>query len=109
MIVAIVGSRSLKIDDFTDYIPENTTEIISGGAIGIDRCAAIFAKKKGIRLTEILPDYESFGRSAPIIRNREIVKSADLVLIFWDGESRGSSFVIQECERTGTEYKIFRF
>ncbi len=109
MIVAIVGSRSLKIDDFSEYLPENTTEIVSGGAVGIDTCAARYAKKHGIRLTEIRPDYDNYGRSAPLRRNCEIVKTADLVLVFWDGVSRGSSFVVRECERTGTEYRIFRF
>ena len=37
MKVAIIGSRGLTID-IPDYcIPENTTQIVSGGAVGIDR------------------------------------------------------------------------
>ena len=36
MKLAIIGSRSLTINNLEDYIPPNTVEIISGGAKGID-------------------------------------------------------------------------
>lgn len=43
MKIAIVGSRGQKIEDFTPYLPAGVTEIISGGAGGIDACARDFA------------------------------------------------------------------
>lgn len=43
MKIAIVGSRSLVIDNLKPYLPEGITEIISGGARGIDTCAKEFA------------------------------------------------------------------
>ena len=39
MKIAIVGSRSITVNNLGDYLPENTTEIVSGGAIGVDRSA----------------------------------------------------------------------
>ena len=36
MKVAVIGSRGLTTDNLGEYIPEGTTEIISGGAKGID-------------------------------------------------------------------------
>ncbi len=36
MRVAIIGSRSLRVDHLEDYLPEDVTEIVSGGARGID-------------------------------------------------------------------------
>ena len=39
MKVAVVGSRNLTINNLGDYLPKDTTEIVSGGARGIDRCA----------------------------------------------------------------------
>ena len=104
MKVAIVGSRGLTIDDFEEYLPENTDEIISGGAKGIDMCAAQYAQKNGILLTEIKPDYSKYKKGAPLVRNKEIVKLADLILIFWDGKSKGTKFVIDECIRTAKQY-----
>lgn len=100
MKVAIVGSRGLQIEDFTPYLPEGTTEIVSGGARGIDTCAADYAAAHGLALTVFRPDYRRFGRGAPLKRNLEIVAYADYVLIFWDGASRGSRFVMDACEKS---------
>lgn len=80
-----------------EYLPKGTTEIISGGAKGIDACAREYAVSHGIKLTEFLPEYEKYGRSAPLKRNITIIENADLVLAFWDGKSRGTKFVIEKC------------
>ena len=34
MRVAVIGSRKLKIEHLERYLPKETTEIVSGGAIG---------------------------------------------------------------------------
>ena len=39
MKVAVIGSRGLTISNLGDYLPRDTTEIISGGAKGVDTCA----------------------------------------------------------------------
>ena len=46
------------------------TEIVSGGAKGVDSLAREYAERKGIKLTEFIPEYKSYGRAAPIVRNR---------------------------------------
>lgn len=98
MRIAVVGSRSLEVDNLADYLPENVTEIISGGACGIDNCARMYALSHGLKLTEFLPEYNKYGRSAPLRRNITIIENADLVLVFWDGISRGTKFVIDNCK-----------
>ena len=90
MKLAIFGSRSLPTPNIEEYLPEGVTEIVSGGAKGIDKAAAEFAKAHGLKLTEFLPNYERFGRAAPLMRNIEIVTYADAGLAFWDGKSRGT-------------------
>lgn len=107
MKVAIIGSRNLKVDNLEKYLPPNITEIVSGGAKGIDTCAREFAVSNDIKLTEFLPIYEKYGRAAPIKRNLLIINYADLVLAFWDGKSRGTKFVIDECKKQSKPVKIF--
>jgi len=107
MKVAVIGSRGITQVDLEKYLPENTTEIVSGGARGVDTCAREYAVAHGLLLTEFLPDYEHFGRGAPLRRNIEIINYADIVLAFWDGKSRGTSFVIENCKKRNKEVRVF--
>lgn len=107
MKVAIIGSRNLVVNNLSDYLPEEVTEIVSGGAKGIDTCAKLYALQNKIKLTEILPEYSLYGRGAPLKRNLQIIRYADLVLAFWDGKSKGTEFVIKNCEKENIPIKIF--
>lgn len=108
MKVAIIGSRGLELQDFSPYLPPETDEIVSGGARGIDRCARRYAEEKGLKLTEFLPDYDTHGRSAPLLRNLTIIDYSDLVLAFWDGSSPGTRFVIENCRKKNKPFKLFQ-
>ena len=99
MKVAVIGSRGLRVDNLEKYLPKETTEIVSGGARGIDTCARKYAVRNNIKLTEFLPEYERYGRSAPIKRNLLIIDYADYVLAFWDGKSHGTKYVIDNCKK----------
>lgn len=105
MKIAIVGSRSIAAPDIKKYVLE-CDEIVSGGAVGVDSCAADFAKENGLKLTEFLPQYERYGRAAPILRNREIVDYADKVIVFWDGHSKGALSVIKYSRATGKPCEV---
>ena len=106
MKIAIVGSRTIKKIDVETYLPRDCSEIVSGGAIGVDRFAAVYVREHGIKLTEFYPIYEKYGRGALILRNRQIVEYADQVLVFWDGKSKGTLFVMRYCEETRTPYRL---
>ena len=107
MKLAIVGSRKISAD-IGKHIPEDVTEIVSGGAAGIDTLAAEYARSKGIKLTEFLPDYKRYKRAAPLKRNQLIAEYADCALAFWDGSSRGTRHVIEYAKRIGKPLRIFR-
>ena len=108
MKVAVIGSRTLDIINLGKYLPENTTEIISGGATGVDTSAKKYALTNNIKLTEFLPEYGKYGRLAPLIRNTQIIENADIVLAFWDGKSRGTKDVIEKCREKGIEIKVYK-
>ena len=108
MKVAVIGSRNLTVPNLEKYLPEGTTEIVSGGAKGVDTSARECAKRMGLKLTEFLPEYEKYGRAAPIKRNDLIIDHADMVLAFWDGKSRGTAYVIKTCLQKGKKVVIYR-
>lgn len=106
MKVAIIGSRGSIVNDLGKYLPADTTEIVSGGAKGIDTCAEQYAKQNGIPLKVFYPEYEKYGRGAPLKRNIQIIDYADTVLAFWDGTSRGTAFVIENCRKKNKPAKV---
>ncbi len=99
MKIGVIGSRSLRVDNIGDYLPKNCTEIISGGARGVDSCAAEHSKNNKIILTELLPDYKRYGRAAPLVRNKKVVESSDMIIAFWDGRSKGTKYVIDYAKK----------
>lgn len=107
MKLAVIGSRGLTVKDLGKYIPEGVTEIVSGGAKGIDACAREYAIQNGIKLTEFLPEYEKYGRSAPLKRNLLIINYADEVIAFWDGASKGTKYVIDNCKKMDKKIDVF--
>lgn len=100
MKVAVVGSRGLRLD-IARFMPPSTSLVISGGAKGIDRAAERFADERGIEKLIILPEYAKYGRPAPIVRNKLIVRAADLVVVFWDGKSPGTLFSVEFAREIG--------
>ena len=105
MKIAVIGSRNVTVDNIGEYLTD-CDEIVSGGAVGVDTCAADYAKQNGIALTVFLPEYERYGRAAPLGRNKKIVDHADQILAFWDGRSKGTQSVIKYAEKTGKPCKI---
>lgn len=82
MIVAVVGSRGLRVDDLGKYLPDRVTEIVSGNAKGIDIRAREYANSHNIRLTEFLPKYRKYGKVASLKRNITIIEHTDMDLAF---------------------------
>ncbi len=105
MKIAVVGSRNKTVCNIGNYLSD-CDEIITGGARGIDSCASEYAKSMNLKLTEFLPEYQHYGKAAPIIRNQKIVDYADKVIVFWDGFSKGSLSVIRYAQKTGKNLEI---
>lgn len=107
MKIAIVGSRNLMLINLEQYLPEDVTEIVSGGAQGIDTCAREYARDNGMKLTEFFPNYSKYGRRAPLVRNDLIIEYSDMVIAFWDGKSRGTKYVIESCKKKNKRITVY--
>ncbi len=109
MKIAIVGSREcgdFSVENIIDHIPNNCTLIISGGAIGIDSLGELAAKELGIPTKIFYPDYNKYGKMAPLIRNRDIADSCDLLLAFWDLQSNGTGHILEYAVKNHINFKI---
>ena len=113
MRVAIVGSRDIQdnveywYNKICENIPSNCTEIVSGGAEGIDTLARRYAKEHGLLFKEFPPDYGRYGKPAAFIRNTDIVEYANIILAFWDGQSKGTADTIMKCYKLNKHVEIF--
>ena len=101
MKLLVVGSRSIKKYDLERHIPEETTMIITGGAEGVDTLAEKYADKKCLSKLILRPQYDRYGRCAPLKRNEKMVELCDVALIVWDGRSKGTKYTISYAEKIG--------
>lgn len=97
MKVAVVGSRTYPRPDLVARFvwrlatQSPNTVIVTGGAHGPDAWAAHLAEVYGLPEPIIFrPDWQKFGRKAGFMRNTQIVLRADVVVAFWDRQSRGT-------------------
>lgn len=113
MKLAIVGSRSLKdykiVKNAVDSLCTEVTEIVSGGARGVDSFAERYASEHDIPTVIFKPDWAKYGKRAGFIRNKDIVERADFVLAVWDGESRGTLDSINHARKLGKPVEIVYF
>lgn len=99
MKVCIAGSRTIEDFGAVDKAVRESgfaiTEVVSGGALGVDRLGEIWAKSNGIPIKQFLPDW-NIGKQAGMIRNAKMAEYADALIAVWDGESRGTLNCIGE-------------
>lgn len=111
MKVAIVGSRTFKnLDGIRKFIEllDRGTIIISGGAVGVDRCAEKKAKELGMRTLIFPANWDRYGKRAGFLRNQEIVKNSDYVIAFWDGTSKGTQHSINLAKEMNKKLIVIR-
>lgn len=106
MNLLIVGSRSIKEFDLTPHVPNETRLIITGGASGIDTLAEEYADNHSIPKKIIKPQYNIYGRGAPLKRNQEMVNLADKILVIWDGVSKGTDYTVKYAKKQNKNIKI---
>ena len=105
MKTIIAGSRG--INDYSivrQAILESRfeiTEIVSGGAYGVDTLGERYARENNIPIKRFLPDWNKYGKKAGILRNQEMGDYADALIAIWDGKSRGTKFMIDYAKKKG--------
>lgn len=115
MKLAVVGTR--KFTNFSQFIvklkyhnpkvfDDEITELVSGGAEGIDSLAERLAKELNKPIKIFFPDYSKYGKIAPLIRNQEIVDYADGCIAFPSYWSKGTMDAIKKFEKAKKPVQI---
>lgn len=113
MKLAVIGSRNFNnsnlLEKTIDELGLNISTIISGGANGADNLAEIWAINNNKELIIFKPEWNIYGKSAGVIRNKKIIEECDYCLAFWDGISRGTKYSIDFCKKFSKPCKIIYF
>jgi phosphoribosylpyrophosphate synthetase len=116
MKVAVVGSREFPqlqlVEWFIKDLPQGVT-VISGGAKGVDTCAATVARQCGLETEEVLPELKGCKERHEFTeryyaRNQRLVDSAHLVVAFTEKERGGTWDTIKRARKAGKPVKIIR-
>lgn len=93
-------ARAVKASGF------KITEVVSGGAMGVDFAGETWAGILGIPVKRFQAEWRKYGHSAGPIRNREMANYADALIAIWDGKSRGTSNMIAVARELGLDIYI---
>jgi hypothetical protein len=112
MKVIIAGTREFndyyllktKCDEILHAISD--IEIVSGKARGADTLGERYAKERGYSVKEFPADWKTYGRSAGMIRNRQMAEYGDMLIAFWNGKSRGTNGMINLAKNGGLKVEV---
>ena len=108
MKLIIAGSRHLTdidsegIQAFITFLGiKNITEVVCGMAPGIDSAGKQWAEDNGIHVEPFPAEWDTYGKAAGPIRNKQMAEYADELLIIWNGKSPGSANMKATMEKLG--------
>ena len=116
--VIIAGGR-----DFNDYpllkakcdniLADKTAThriiVVSGAAKGADSLGEQYAREKGYTVERYPADWNTHGRAAGPIRNAQMANSADALIAFWDGQSKGTKNMINIAKTKGLGVRVISY
>jgi hypothetical protein len=110
--VIIAGSRE-GFDKYDIYIAIKESgftvdEVVSGGARGVDSLGESYANRCNIPIKRFPADWDTHGKAAGYLRNREMALYADALIALWDGQSKGTKHMIDLATKEGLQIYVYR-
>lgn len=111
MKAIIAGSREIEDYDYIVMAVEmaglDITEVVSGGARGVDRLGELWAEEHKVPCKQFLPDWNGpLGKGAGFARNIEMAEYGDALIAVWNGNSKGTQQMISEMRKRTTEVYV---
>lgn len=100
----LLESMSSAIDDGLEI-----TEIVSGKARGADTLGERFARLVDVPIKEFPADWTKFGKRAGFIRNKQMAEYGDVLVVFWDGVSSGTSNMITQAKSLNLKIIVVQY
>jgi hypothetical protein len=109
MATRVIISGSRDFDDYDtlevacdDLLHKIDVEcILSGCARGADKLGETYATNRGYPVEPWPADWDTHGKSAGYKRNADMAANADMLIAFWDGQSKGTKHMIDLANKEG--------
>jgi len=89
--------------------PDGWTKVLSGAARDADALGEFWATQREIAVELFPADWNKFGKSAGVRRNEDMAAAAQVLVAFWDGQSRGTRHMISCALKAGLETHVIRY
>ena len=86
-----------------------SVSIVSGMAPGADTLAVRYAKEHGMKLYGFYANWDKYKRAAGPIRNNEMAKVGDGLIVFWDGQSSGTKHMLETMRKQKKPVRVVRY
>lgn len=126
MKVIIAGSRSIQSLSIVRYHMKNyesdgITEVVSGGAKGVDKLGEEWAREQQIPVTVFPAEWRNLSHDDAVVktnkygkydavaghrRNQKMAEYADSLVAIWDGKSKGTQDMVRRMESLGKTVRI---
>lgn len=103
----ILGAALASVPRDWGIRPGLPSEVVSGGAPGVDTMGERFAAAFGIPVKRFRADWDRHGKAAGPIRNREMAEYADALLAIRKGDSPGTRDMIAQATKRGLKVHIY--
>lgn len=112
MKVIVAGTRTVRDPSIVcaaiGASPFKVTEIVSGGAQGVDRIGEFLATQWKVPFKQFPANWALYGNAAGPRRNQQMAEYAEALIAVWDGQSRGTADMIARATTRGLPIFIYR-
>jgi hypothetical protein len=113
MRTIIAGSRTATDYSLVKFTIRNSqfdiTEVVCGGAKGIDSLGQKWAIDNKVPLRYFYPDWDKYKKFAGPERNKRMAEYADALILIWDGKSKGSASMLQQWQNIYGLKNVYQF
>lgn len=107
--VNVMATTLNNLQDVDHVIEIEKLTLICGMARGADLTAYKLFREVGLPIKMYPADWDQYGKQAGFIRNTQMADVADMLIAFWDGESRGTAHMINTMKQQHKSVFVFNY